>query len=140
MALSADIARFGTDLRLSETEDEILQVTASGDIPSQSGRENLRSAIRRRILTAPGELVHRPEYGCGLLLYLERPLTPAVRSQLANAIRSNILRDSRVRDVKVAVVAGLPDDPTASQAVTVTLSYRPADDIETDTMTVEYAA
>lgn len=37
-----------------------------GQVASQTGDENIRAKIMEVLLTAPGERVHLPEFGCGL--------------------------------------------------------------------------
>ena len=138
MPLQIDTDRFGTDLALPITADESIRHTATGDLPSASGRANLRRAIRRRILTNPGELVHRPDFGCGLAQFLERPMTPSWRARMASVVRSNILLDPRIADASVSVSLGVPGAETRSGAVTIEVSYRPADDAGADQFTVEY--
>lgn len=38
--------------------------SSTGDYTLVSGRENLKQALRHRIVTDPGELIYHPEYGC----------------------------------------------------------------------------
>jgi len=134
----ADVQRFGRDLWLPEAGDESLRVTASGDLPCRQGRPNLESAIRRCICTTPGDLTHRPRFGAGLLDRLEGSTSPAARSALANAIRSALLADPRILEVAVSVQAGAGDEPRAA-ALTVEVTYRPARDDRSTTVTYEFA-
>lgn len=138
MGLQIDTDRFGTDLRLPTGPEESIRHTAAGDVPDVSGRANLRESLLRRILTNPGEIVHRPAFGCGLAAFLERPLTPSWKARMASAVRSNLLLDPRVADASVTVSQGIPTDSSRKGAVTFEVSFRPADDSETDQFTAEY--
>ncbi len=42
------------------------QISSLGQVASQSGDENIRASIVEVLLTAPGERVNVPEFGCGL--------------------------------------------------------------------------
>lgn len=119
-----DERRFGRDLALPFDPDDDLTVTPTGDLQDVAGRENLRAALRRRILVGAGSLVHRPEYGASVTAELGQPGSSTARSRIANAVRRNLLRDDRVEEVQVVVSAGTPGDPTRSQAVTIEVSVR----------------
>ena len=92
--------RFKTDLVVPGVGREV-QPTASGDWPLVTGRLNLLGAHRRRAVTVPGAMVHRPEYGGGLLLELERLASPANLARSTTTIRNNALRDGRISDASV---------------------------------------
>lgn len=122
--------RLGRDLVLPKP-GEAVQPTSSGDWPTVAGRDNLRAAIERHAATSPGELLHRPEYGAGLLDYLELANEPGVHAQIAVQVRQSVLRDPRLQDAQVAVSQG----DTPDQAV-VTLQFQPKGDEETDTVVI----
>lgn len=109
-----------TDLEIPVDPDASLPITPSGDVRLVSGRPNLRGALRRRLASSPGELTHRPDYGCGVVAHVEEVSTPAARALLANDARRNLLRDPRLADARIAVRA--TDDPTRPDAVTVSLA------------------
>jgi phage baseplate assembly protein W len=119
-----DERRFGRDLALPDDPDDGLSVTPTGDLQDVAGRDNLREALRRRVLVAAGSLVHRPEYGAGVTAELGSPGSATSRSRIANAVRRNLLRDDRIEDAQVTVSQGVPGDPTRSQAVTIEVSVR----------------
>lgn len=128
-----DALRFLTDVELPSGD---VRVTPSGDWPLVAGRANLRGAMRRRALTQPGELLHRPEYGAGMPAYVERVSSPPARAQLANAIRLNLLRDRRVAEVRTTIATELDD----SSRTTVDILIQPRGQTEAeplDTITVE---
>ncbi len=126
----------GRDVALPEDPEDPLRITATGDLAVVSGRENVRAALRRRVVVAAGELLHRPEYGAGVPLYVERSSAPVWRSRLANAVRRNLLRDPRVAEARARVTAGLPDAPDRADVVTVDLAVRLRQDDATEAFTV----
>jgi len=136
--IDADLRRFRRDLLLPYSPDGAVQHTATGDLPVVAGRANLEHALRGRILASPGSLVHRAEYGAGLAEYVEVAATPAGRARIANAIRANLLRDARVREVRPTVTAGLPDDDRAEGCVTIEVAYKPQQDESSSALTLEY--
>lgn len=42
------------------------RINELGQVATQTGDENIRAKIMEILLTAPGERVHLPEFGCGL--------------------------------------------------------------------------
>ena len=122
--------RLGRDLVLPKPGDTV-QPTSSGDWPTIAGRENLKAAVERHAVTSPGELLHRPEYGAGLLDFLEQGNEPGVRAQMAVQVRQSILRDPRLQDAQVAVETG-----TTIDQVVVTLQVQPKGEEETDTVVI----
>lgn len=120
--------RFGRDVFLAP--DAEVAPTPTGDWPTIAGRPNLHAAVRRRLLTTPGQLVHRAEYGAGVELYVGELNAPAERARLAADARSNLLRDPRLEEARVAV-AELGEGMSQ-----VSAQIRPAGEIESDTVSV----
>lgn len=133
-----DTLRFGTDLDLPDDPDEAIEVTPSGDLPLVTGRTNLRAALRRRFVVAPGTLVHRPEYGGGLPLYIERIANRRIQSQLATALRRNALRDSRIRDATITVAA-VADAASGGPGVQVEARLKVAGDQGAESFSLSYS-
>ena len=73
--------------------------TTPKDADTVSGVDNVREAVRRRIITRPGTLIHRPDYGANLLKYQGAPLTLSKKQEMANAIVENLKREDRVKEV-----------------------------------------
>lgn len=124
--------RFGTDMVLPGI-GEVVKPTASGDWPLQSGRVNLLDAHVRRASVAPGQMVHRPLYGGGLLLFVEEIASPTVLAQMEVSIRLNAFRDPRVADVITASDSGAPGDANRAGASTITLEILPRGEDTTET-------
>lgn len=115
----ADITAFlGTDLR---HEKDFKKTTSGGDLQTISGLDNMKAAILRRIMTLPGEVIHRPEYGAGLPIYRNAPNTPDTRRQVAAAIEEQLRRDSRIEDVSAVSFSNTDTDP---ELVTLAVQVR----------------
>lgn len=98
--------------------------TLTGDWPTVSGEENLLDAVRRRIATTPGGLIHRESFGCGLLAYLEAPASGVTAARFSASIQSNIVQDPRVETVEVSV----EEDATKPERVFVDVTVFPVGD------------
>lgn len=105
MASDLEIKRFGRDLFMDEDQDARLQITATGDLQMIAGKENVDASLRRRVTTSPGELLHRAEYGAGIEEYVSEGNTAINRSLVANKLRDNLLKDTRIKDVTISVAA-----------------------------------
>ena len=116
-----DEVRFGRDAALPVGA---VVPTLTGDWPTVTGAGNLTGAIRRRIATLPGEMVHRPAYGAGLLGYLERPSSVVTAARLTASIVDNVARDSRVDSSEVSV----REDAANPERVYVNVSIVPLGD------------
>lgn len=86
--LKTDIAHFSD-----------LQRSATGDLDLVSGLANLKNALLHRLVTVPGSLVHRPEYGVGIPLYQGRINSYSTQREIALRIQEQFARDSRVQSV-----------------------------------------
>lgn len=85
----------GVDVKIAGDYEK----SATGDVKLIDGLQNLKEAIYRRILTTPGEVVHRPNYGVGLKRYTNRPSNIYNQQELSNAIRLNVLNEQRIERV-----------------------------------------
>lgn len=106
---------------------DALRTTATGDARTVTGRERLEQAIRRCLVTGRGELLHRPDYGCGIEQQLERLNTPDARALLAGRVRAQILRFPAVKGATVLVRAGVPGDTSRPNAITIEVRVQPVD-------------
>jgi|GEM_PF-6186304 len=127
----------GTDIRVPGG-GAALPVTASGDLQLVTGEASVAQAMRRRTMTVPGSLVHRPDFGAGLPADIERSSSPGARAELAARIRLQANQDPRVSDVAVAVSAGVADEPFAD-GVTVDMNYQIARSPDDSTQTLTLA-
>lgn len=95
--------------------------TSTGDWPTIAGRDNFAEAHRRRAVTIPGDLVHRPLYGGGLVLAIGKLDTPTQQALIRNSIRTNALRDPRTGECLVAT----SEDPVVANQIFVDLELTP---------------
>lgn len=92
---------FGVDKFFDGTS----HVTGKGDWLTVEGEENLRRAILRRLMTAPGAYRVKPQYGVGVDTYVKKPYTRAVQDELTSRIRSQVAQDRRVDKVLQVTVS-----------------------------------
>jgi phage baseplate assembly protein W len=110
-ALKTDIAHVGDFVR-----------TPGGDLATISGLANYKRALFHRLITVPGTLVHRPEYGVGIGMYQNSPSSFALQQKLAALIKDQFEQDPRTE--KVSSVSISSDDATPEQTV-ITVSVIP---------------
>ena len=69
---------------------------SSGDRDLITGLDNFKEALLRRLITVPGSLIHRPQYGVGIKLFLGSLSSLTKQRELAVKIEENFKRDPRV--------------------------------------------
>lgn len=82
-------------LRDIKHKDDFVRTT-SGNLELEDGLDNMKTQLLRRLITVPGSIVHRPDYGVGIHQFQNVTLTLAVKESIALAIRSNFEDDPRV--------------------------------------------
>jgi hypothetical protein len=85
------------------------EITPAGDWKVVAGRECLRQAIVRRIITDPGEWAQLPEYGVGARMFVKGRNTRAARDELAERIRAQLIQDPRIESVETVDIEILAD-------------------------------
>lgn len=100
-----EIETFGVDISLSSI-GKLSDV--DGDFQTESGYQNLKMALLRRIVVEKQELGFSPGYGCWVGLIRGEKLGAAQLALAAFYVKSSILEDDRVSDVLscVAVADG----------------------------------
>jgi len=88
--------------------DDDLKATASGNLDVVSGIRNLQGALLRRLITTPGSLAHRPNYGVGLLNFQGAAMTINTQRQISLKIVDQFQQDPRV-DVVTSVIIETQD-------------------------------
>lgn len=116
---------FGEDLYCT---DDVTQDWALTDPQSP---ESVSCAIIRRLITARGELVTDPDYGCGLPQRLNKGYTLAQLQDIQRDVVQECNKDDRVLSVDVKVtfqdgeltvdVKGITRDPNGSFALILVL-------------------
>lgn len=89
-----------------------LRATPSGDIEKISGLLNLKQALFHRLITSPGSLVHRPNYGVGIKNYQNAVNTLDTQRKLATTIVEQFSRDSRINEVSGIRITTEDNDPS----------------------------
>lgn len=85
----------GTDILHSSD----LAAQANGDLATQSGLDNVKNALFHRLMTSPGSLAHRPNYGVGMKDFQNAPGSLTVYRKLAQRIQEQFAQDPRVDEV-----------------------------------------
>ncbi len=101
---------YGTDLKLtqrafeqmtSDRDPVDLLATASGDVRTVTGRDNLAQAIVNRLLTRQGELARlgHPQYGSRLHLLVGDVQNARTRGRAEIYIRDSLAQEPRIQAV-----------------------------------------
>lgn len=85
-----------TDLK---HQDDFFRKGTTGDLDTMNGLENITQALFRRLVSSPGSLVHRPDYGVGAKNFQNAVARLETKREFALRIRDNFERDSRVLEV-----------------------------------------
>lgn len=93
-----------------------------GDLELETGRENLRQALLRRLMTSPGSIVHRPTYGVGIKDYQGSVSTLDQKRSLAQKISDQFEEDDRVEEVLGVRVESEDETP---EKVKITVRVKP---------------
>lgn len=111
---------FGNDIffDVSNPGGANTKTSAAGDWILAGGREALRQAIIRRIITNPGEWAALPDYGVGARLFVKSRNTAATRNELEERIRGQVLQDPRVETVDEINVEFITDGLRLSVVIT----------------------
>ena len=92
-----------------------LRVDQSGSIATSSGPEGIDSSLRVVLMTAPGERVMRPDFGCRIWELLFEPINANTLGMMAVAVREAVGRwEPRVELEDVRVV---PDPGSVGQVL-----------------------
>jgi len=98
-----------------------MRVDQSGALAMTSGVDDIDASIRVVLLTAPGERVMRPFFGCRIWELLFEPINANTLGLMADAVREAIGRwEPRVELVDVELDA----DPAQQGRVLINLRYR----------------
>lgn len=79
-------------------------VSATGDMDTITGIANLKNALFHRLITQPGSLVHKPNYGVGVKDFQNALSTLSAQRKLAGRIQEQFELDPRVKKVTGVLV------------------------------------
>jgi uncharacterized protein len=98
-----------------------MQVDHSGSIRLTSGTSDLDSSLRLVLITAPGERVMRPEFGCRIHELVFEPVNANTLGRMTQATREALTRwEPRIDVEAVSAVS----DPAVSGLVHISIDYR----------------
>jgi uncharacterized protein len=98
-----------------------MRVDQSGSIAFSSSTASIDSAIRVVLLTAPGERVMRPQFGCRIWDLLFEPINANTLGLMAEAVRDAIGQWEPRADLEDVVVE---PDPAQPARVLINIKYR----------------
>jgi phage baseplate assembly protein W len=96
----------GTDMELNEHTRKLHWDPKTHDFKVVRGVQNMKQAIKLRLMTSPGELLYHPNYGDELLTFVGRRNTAIFKALAAGIIHSCLNQDIRiysVENIKVSV-------------------------------------
>lgn len=88
---------FGTDLDCADDLREMMTLT--------SGLRLVAQAVYRRLSTPRGMVIDAPGYGYDLRALLHKGQTPTARTAIPGLVRAEVLKDERIDNAEVQVVA-----------------------------------
>ena len=99
-----------------------MQVDPTGAIKLLGAAEDIESAMRIVLMTAPGERVMRPEFGCTIWDLLFEPITSTLLGQITNAVELALAQwEPRIVVDNVEAEAENPDDGLVRVHITYTV-------------------
>jgi phage baseplate assembly protein W len=98
-----------------------MRVDQSGSIALGHGADDIDASIRMAIVTAPGERVMRPQFGCRIWDLLFEPINANTLGLMAEAVRDTISQWEPRVDLEDVVVE---PDPASPERVTIDVRYR----------------
>lgn len=98
-----------------------LDVDHTGGIRLTNGPDDLDASIRMVLMTAPGERVMRPRFGCRIWEFLFEPVTPNLLGLINEAVRDALAQWEPRVEVEDVISEQDPDDHTI---VRIRIDYR----------------
>lgn len=84
------------------------------------GGELLAEAAYRRLITVRGTLLDDPNYGLGLVRWLQTEYTPAMLAALPSIIRLELMKDPRLDSVNVEIASTRDASSAVSMQIEIT--------------------
>jgi len=98
-----------------------LRVDQSGSIALAEGGDGIDASIRMALITAPGERVMRPQFGCRIWNLLFEPINANTLGLMAEAVRDALSQWEPRVDVEDVEVE---PDPASPARVVIRIIYR----------------
>lgn len=77
-----------------------LRATPTGDLATVTGLDAVRQRLRVLILSSPGDLLHRPQWGSGVPADAAEPADAGLLARLRGRIRTALAADADVEAVE----------------------------------------
>lgn len=103
--------------------DNDFESTLTGDLGQIDGRDNLRQAIFHRMITRPGSIPHRPDYGIGILDFQNAAGSLQTQQDIMLRMQDQFLQDERIEALEALKFEQSETNPSQ---FTITLTVRPA--------------
>jgi len=87
---------FLIDLRFTGGD---FNTTNTGDLDTIDGLDNLRQAIMNRLITVPGSLAHRPNYGAGVKRFQNALSSLDQQRKLLLTIQEQLEQETRIEEI-----------------------------------------
>jgi phage baseplate assembly protein W len=100
-----------------------MAIDHTGAIAMTSGADDIDSSLRMVLLTAPGERVMRPQFGCRIWDLMFEPINATTVGLMADAVRDAVGQWEPRVDVESVEVRADPDHDDGSR-VFIDLHYR----------------
>src|SRR3954447_1772799 len=98
-----------------------MEVDHTGSLRLTEGTDDLDRSIRVVLLTAPGERLMRPDFGCRIWDLLFEPVTPNLLGLIAEAVRDALAR----WEPRIVVEDVQPSpDPDDAALIRISISYQ----------------
>lgn len=91
--------------------------TASGDLETISGIENVTQNLYHRLITEPGSIVHRPLFGVGAKSFQNVTLTLSKKEEFALIVKEQFEQDERVNEVTGVLFNTTDNEPEKSTII-----------------------
>src|SRR5215203_6218434 len=98
-----------------------MRVDQSGSIALGSGAHDINASIRMAIMTAPGERVMRPQFGCRIWDLLFEPINANTIGLMGEAVRDAVSQWEPRIDLEDV---DIEPDPVDASKVMINLVYR----------------
>lgn len=125
------------DVPTSDRETVDLTRTATDDLRTVDGRDNLAQAVINRLLTRQGELaaLGHPRYGSRLHELIGEPNNVRIRGKAARLVRECLEQERRIAKVTEIAFAD-PDRGEARSTLKIRISFLPVLETQETTITI----
>lgn len=95
------------------------------------GLDDIKQCVRIILETVPGSDPLRPNFGCGIYTFIDRPVTSAISDMKKAVIDCLTLFEPRIEKIKVAITLNV-------EQLSVSTTYKIKNTVATDQIDVNY--